>query len=281
MKNRAAARLSRTARFRRFTCGKAQDRTTFTKRSSATAAGPKIIVSMDSFDRIASAAQQDPQQTPRFNDRHEAGRILARQLAGYAGKHNTIVLGLPRGGVPVAYEIADALRLPLDIFVVKKISLPGYGEMALGAVASEGVYILDEELIEHLGLSQSEVEQIATTAYEEVERRESRYRDNRPPPRIEKQTVIVVDDGLATGSSMQVAVNALRRKHPARIVVAVPVASQEAAVEVKAVADELVCARIPDPFYAVGLWYDDFSQTSDEEVRELLNSAAARQRQAS
>ncbi len=211
-----------------------------------------------------------------FSNRSEAGRALAEMLRSYASRPDAIVLALPRGGVPVGYEIARALNLPLDIFVVKKITVPGYDEMAVGAVASEGVYLLDEALIDQLGLNKHQVERIASTAYREVQRREQAYRHRRPAPELEGRTVILVDDGLATGSSMQTAVAALRRKKTARIIVAVPVASQQACADLKAFADEVVCAVTPDPFYAVGLWYNDFSQTTDGEVRDLLDKSNAR-----
>jgi len=211
-----------------------------------------------------------------YPNRFEAGRALARELTQYRNRPDTIVLALPRGGVPVAFEVALALAVPLDILVVKKIALPGYEEMAVGAAAGDGVVVLDEELLARLGVSDWAVQQMAQTSLVEVDRRERTYRNHRPPPAIQGQTVILVDDGLATGSTMRVAVAALRRKGPARIVVAVPVASSESVSDVKALADEVVCAHIPDPFYAVGLWYDDFSQTSDREVRALLETAAAR-----
>lgn len=210
-----------------------------------------------------------------FRNRSDAGQALAEHLRSYANRPDAIVLALPRGGVPVGYEVAQALNLPLDIFVVKKITVPGYEEMALGAIASGGIYLLDEPLIEQLGLSKQQLEDIASNAYREVLRRESAYRNHRTAPELAGKTVILVDDGLATGSSMQAAVAALRRREPARIIVAVPVGSREACSDMKALADEAVCARVPDPFYAVGLWYEDFSQTEDGEVRGLLEKAAA------
>ena len=235
---------------------------------------------MDTAGRLGKlAALRNAAGFPHgFNDRYEAGRALALHLQEYARLTDAIVLALPRGGVPVGFEIAHTLDLPLDVFVVKKIGAPGYEELAIGAVASEGIYLLDEALIAHLGLSKQEIERVASLAHDEVERRESTYRDHRPAPRLEGTTVILVDDGLATGSSMQVAVAALRRRGPRRIIVAVPVASKEAATELKQVADDVVCARVPDPFYAVGAWYDDFSQTSDDEVRDLLERAFASRR---
>jgi putative phosphoribosyl transferase len=211
-----------------------------------------------------------------FTNRAEAGKVLAARLAEYTNRLDVVVLALPRGGVPVAFEIAMALHAPLDIMVVKKIGVPGYEELALGAVASGGILLLDEELTHRAQINNQELAEIARAAFQEVERREDTYRNHRQPPLVEGRTIILVDDGLATGSSMHAAVEALRRKRPARIVVAVPVASQEAAVEAKRVADDFVCATIPDQFFAVGAWYDDFSQTEDGEVRHLLDKAAQR-----
>jgi putative phosphoribosyl transferase len=216
-----------------------------------------------------------PAPAHTFRDRSEAGRLLAQQLRAYAGRPDAVVLALPRGGVPVGYEIARELHLPLDIFAVKKITVPGFDESALGAVSNDGMYLIDDALIEQLGLSKRQIEAIAANAYREVQRRESAYRNHRAAMDVTGKTVILVDDGLATGSSMQAAVAALRRKRPAKIVVAVPVASREACADLQAIADEIVCARMPDPFYAVGLWYDDFAQTEDGEVRNLLAKANA------
>ena len=209
----------------------------------------------------------------RFRDRREAGRFLARELAAYANRPDVIVLALPRGGVPVGYEIAQALHAPLDVFLVRKLGVPGHEEYAMGAIASGGVSVLNEEVVQRLGISPYQIETVAAREQRELERRERAYRGERPPPEVSGRTVILVDDGLATGASMQAAVLALRRLQPARIVVAVPVAAPETCEQLREIADEVVCATTPEPFYAVGLWYEDFSQTSDEEVRALLAQA--------
>jgi putative phosphoribosyl transferase len=210
----------------------------------------------------------------RFRDRSEAGRVLARLLADYAGRDDVVVLALPRGGVPVAYELAKALDVPLDVFVVRKIGLPGHEELAMGAIASGGVLVLDRRLVQALGITQSELEEAIAAQRRELERREAAYRDGREPLDLEGKTVILVDDGLATGATMQAAAQAVCRMNPAQIVVAVPVAAAETCDEFRADVDDIVCAATPSPFLAVGLWYEDFSQTSDDEVRDLLARAA-------
>jgi putative phosphoribosyl transferase len=210
-----------------------------------------------------------------FRDRHEAGRLLAGRLAVYTDRPDVVVLALPRGGVPVAFEIAAALRVPLDIMVVRKLGVPGHEELAMGAIASGGVQVVNQEVVQYLGLSQAVLESVAATEYQELTRREQAYRGSRGPTIVEGRTVILVDDGLATGSTMRAAVAALRGRHPARIVIAVPTAAPETCEELKAEVDEIVCATTPTPFYGVGQWYDDFSQTTDEEVRDLLERAAA------
>ena len=209
-----------------------------------------------------------------FANRAEAGRVLAARLSAYANRNDVIVLALPRGGVPVGFEVARILAAPLDVFVVRKLGVPGYEELAMGAIATGGVRFLNADMITVLGLSDEVVE--ATTARElrELERRERRYRGDRPLPAVRGQTVILVDDGLATGSTMRAAIEALRRLEPARIVVAVPVADPTTCEEIAAEADEVVSARTPRRFRAVGLWYTDFSQTTDDEVRDLLQRAA-------
>jgi putative phosphoribosyl transferase len=211
-----------------------------------------------------------------FRDRTDAGRYLARELQRYAGRNDLLVLALPRGGVPVAFEVAQALGAPLDVFIVRKLGLPGYQELAIGAIASGGVRVLNEALIRSAGVSQSDIE--ATTAAEERElnRRLRRYRGDRPFPEIAGRTVILIDDGLATGSTMQAAVIALRQEQPAAIVVAVPTAPPETCDEFRRLVDDVVCAVTPEPFYGVGLWYQDFSQTTDEEVHDLLERARER-----
>jgi predicted phosphoribosyltransferase len=209
-----------------------------------------------------------------FRDRAEAGRFLAARLARYAGRTDVIVLALPRGGVPVGYEVARALGAPLDVFLVRKLGVPGREELAMGAIASGGVPVLNDEVVNALGISREEIEQVAAAEEEELERRERAYRGDRRPPDVRGRTVILVDDGLATGSSMRAAVAALRKLGPGRVVVAVPVGAPETCAEFRGEADEVVCGQTPEPFYAVGIWYEDFSQTTDEEVRELLERAA-------
>ena len=213
-----------------------------------------------------------------FNDRAEAGRVLAEQLRHYAGRPDVIVLALPRGGVPVAYEVARALHAPLDIFVVRKLGIPGHEELAMGAVATGGVRVLNDQVVKGLSIPGFVIDAVANWELLELERRERLYRGNRPPPEVRGKTVILVDDGLATGSTMLAAVQALRKLGPASIVVAVPVASPDTCQLLKEYVDETVCPATPEPFYAVGLWYRDFSQTTDEEVRELLQRSASEAR---
>jgi predicted phosphoribosyltransferase len=212
----------------------------------------------------------------RFRDRTDAGRRLAAELREYAHDPNAIVLALPRGGVPVGYEVATALGVPLEVFVVRKLGLPWHEELAMGALASGGVRVLDEDLIRLARVSREDVERVTGWEQAELERRERLYRGDRPFPDLHGRTVILVDDGLATGSTMRAAVTALRLEGPARIVVAVPVAAPETCAAFQHVADEIVCAETPEPFEAVGLWYDDFSQTTDDEVHELLEQARGR-----
>jgi putative phosphoribosyl transferase len=210
-----------------------------------------------------------------FRDRFEAGRVLASKLSEFSGKNDVVVLALPRGGVPVGYEVAQALHAPLDVFVVRKLGTPGQEELAMGALASGGTTVLNREVIQALGISQSTIDAVAARENPELERREREYRDGRPALQVEGRTVILVDDGLATGSSMRVAIKALRKESAAQVVVAVPVASPSACLEFEAEVDKIVCAATPEPFWAVGQWYRNFSQTTDEEVRELLARAAA------
>jgi putative phosphoribosyl transferase len=210
-----------------------------------------------------------------FRDRADAGRQLAAKLTAYAGRRDVIVLALPRGGVPVGYEVAQALGAPLDVFLVRKLGVPGREELAMGAMATGGVRILNEDVVHALGIPEHVIDAVAEKERRELLRRERDYRDDRPPPDVRGRTVLLVDDGLATGSTMRAAAAALRKLRPARVVVAVPVGSADTCAELADAADEVVCARTPEPFYAVGLWYDDFSQTTDEEVHELLDRAAA------
>jgi putative phosphoribosyl transferase len=206
----------------------------------------------------------------RFEDRRAAGRALARRLEGYADVPGLVVLGLPRGGVPVAYEIALALRAPLDVFVVRKLGVPDEEELAMGAIASGGARVLNEDLIRALHLNDAVIERVTQREQQELERRETAYRSGRAAIDVEGHVVIVVDDGLATGATMRAAVRTLRAMKPARLVVAVPTAAPDVCRELAADVDEIVCLRTPVPFYGVGYWYDDFSPTTDEEVRRLL-----------
>jgi erythromycin esterase-like protein/predicted phosphoribosyltransferase len=210
-----------------------------------------------------------------FPDRREAGRLLAQKLAPYANRPDVLVLALPRGGVPVAYEVARALGAPLDVFVVRKLGVPGYEELAMGAVATGGVRVLNDQLVERLGIPEQLIDAVAARERQELARRERLYRGSRPPPDVRGRTVILVDDGLATGATMYAAIEALRKQNPARIVVAVPTASPDTCEEMKQKADDVICAVTPEPFHAVGRWYQVFSQTTDEEVAELLAQASA------
>ncbi|HEY2856154.1 MAG TPA: phosphoribosyltransferase [Gemmatimonadaceae bacterium] len=212
----------------------------------------------------------------RFQNRTEAGRRLAAALVRYAGRNDVLVLGLPRGGVPVAFEIASALDAPLDVFIVRKLGLPGHEEFGIGAIASGGMRIVDESVLRAYGVDADTLDQITARELRELGRREQLYRDGRPFPTIENRIVILVDDGLATGSTMRAAVAALREKRPREIVVAVPVGARETCATMAALADEIVCLETPDPFYAVGLWYMNFEQTEDDEVHDLLERAAAK-----
>jgi predicted phosphoribosyltransferase len=208
-----------------------------------------------------------------FRDRREAGRVLASLLKSYAGGDDVTVLALPRGGVPVAYEVASALGAPLDVFLVRKLGTPGHRELAMGAIASGGVRVLNDDVVRWYGIPESAIESVAREEAAELERRERAYRDGRPAPDLANRIVILVDDGLATGSTMRAAAQAVRLHRPSRTVVAVPVGARQTCSEIAAVADEVVCARMPEPFSAVGQWYLNFDQTDDDEVRELLQKA--------
>ena len=209
-----------------------------------------------------------------FEDRFQAGRELASKLGEFRNRDEAVVLALPRGGVPVGYEVAKAIHAPLDIFVVRKLGVPGQEELAMGALASGGITVLNRDVVERLAISPETIKAASSREERELERREREYRDGRPAANIQGRTVILVDDGLATGSSMRVAAAALRKKFPAQIVVAVPVASPATCEEFEAEVDRVICAVTPEPFLAVGLWYRNFSQTTDEEVCELLRRAA-------
>ena len=211
-----------------------------------------------------------------FPNRTEAGRQLAERLVKYAGRSDVIVLGLPRGGVPVAYEVAKRLGAPLDVFIVRKLGVPGFEELAVGAIASGGVRVLNEDVMRAIPNADEVIELITAKETAELERREHSYRDGRPAPDLRDRIVILVDDGLATGATMRAAVKALRQRGVAKIVVAVPVGPPETCREFEQNADEVICANVPEFFQAVGQYYEDFSQTSDDEVRELLASAAER-----
>ena len=208
-----------------------------------------------------------------YRNRIEAGKYLATQLAHYANRDDVLVLALPRGGVPVAFEVAKTLRAPLDIFLVRKLGVPGHEELAMGAIASGGVRVLNDYVVEYLSIPAGVIDSVAADELQELERRERAYRDNRPEPEIRGKTVILVDDGLATGSTMQAAAAALRRQDPGRIVVGVPVSAPETCDEYRIGVDEIICAAIPKRFLGVGRWYQDFSQTTDQEVRDLLEQA--------
>ncbi|MDQ3624337.1 MAG: phosphoribosyltransferase [Verrucomicrobiota bacterium] len=211
---------------------------------------------------------------PRFRDRTDAGRRLAEKLETYAGRDDVIVLGLPRGGVPVAYQVATRLRAPLDVFIVRKLGVPGFEELAMGAIASGGVRVLNKEVLRQLPHSDAIIEAVTARETAELERREREYRERRPAPELRGKAVILVDDGLATGATMRAAVAGLRQRGVARIVVAVPVGAPETCREFEQEVDETVCATTPEFFGAVGRYYEDFSQTTADEVRELLAAAA-------
>ena len=208
-----------------------------------------------------------------FLDRRDAGRRLAEDLARYANQPNVLIFGLPRGGVPVAYEVAKALHAPLDVFIVRKLGFPGHPELAMGAIASGGVRILDRRLIEMYEIPDDHIERITASEQRELTRREKSYRDDRPSPDVRDHTVILIDDGLATGSTMRAAVQALRQEGARKVVVAVPIAPPETCESMRKEVDDIVCAITPEPFLAVGLWYADFSETTDDEVRALLHDA--------
>src|SRR5687768_11331665 len=209
----------------------------------------------------------------RFRDRREAGKALARRLDHLRDEEDLIVLALPRGGVPVAYEVARALDAPLDVFVVRKLGVPGHEELAMGAIATGGVRVLNEEVVRPLGIPRAVIDQVTRLEMQELQRREELYRGNRPPANVRGKTVILIDDGLATGSTMHAAAAALRQLRPERLVVAVPTAAPDTCDAFRSVVDEVVCATTPQPFHAVGAWYEDFSQTTDDEVREYLAAA--------
>jgi predicted phosphoribosyltransferase len=214
-----------------------------------------------------------------FRDRTDAGKYLATKLLSYKDRQDVLVLALPRGGVPVAFEVAQALRVPLDIFLVRKLGVPGHEELAMGAISTGGVRVLNEDTVDYLNIPEHIIDSIAAEELKELKRRERAYRGNRPEPDVKGKTVILIDDGLATGSTIRAAAQALRPQQPARIIVAVPVSAPETCDEYRIGVDEIICAVTPEPFVGVGMWYLDFSQTTDEEVRDLLERARGEKRE--
>jgi putative phosphoribosyl transferase len=210
----------------------------------------------------------------RFKNRVQAGELLSSRLQRYANRTDVLVFGLPRGGVPVAAEVAKKLNAPLDVFVVRKLGVPGHRELAMGAIATGGIRVLNQELIFHLGIPNDNIEAVTAEEHEELQRREIAYRGDESPPEIHGKIVILVDDGIATGSTMRAALQALRQQQPRRVIVAVPVAPLSICPELENLADEVIVLMAPREFYAVGEWYEEFSQTSDEEVTRLLNNAS-------
>ena len=214
-----------------------------------------------------------------FRDRTEAGKYLATKLLSYKDRPDVLVLALPRGGVPVAFEVAQALRVPLDIFLVRKLGVPGHEELAMGAISTGGVRVLNEDIVDYLRIPEQVIDAVAAEELKELERRELAYRGNRAEPDVKGKTVILIDDGLATGSTIRAAAQALRQQQPARMVVAVPVSAPETCDEYRIGVDEIICAVTPEPFLGVGMWYLDFPQTTDDEVRDLLERARAEKRE--
>src|SRR5438093_5331292 len=210
-----------------------------------------------------------------FRDRRDAGQQLAANLSAYADDPDVLVLALPRGGVPVAHEVARKLKAPLDVFLVRKLGVPGHEELAMGAIAAGGVCVLNDRVVREMHISRAAIERVAAGEERELARRERDYRGSRPAPEVGGRTVILVDDGLATGSTMRAAVAAVRKQEPARIVVAVPIAAPPTCEELAAEVDQVVCAETADPFFSVGFWYEDFNQTTDEEIRRLLDGHEA------
>jgi putative phosphoribosyl transferase len=208
-----------------------------------------------------------------FKDRRDAGRQLAERMVEYADRDDTVVLGLPRGGVPVAYEVAQAIHAPLDIFIVRKLGVPGHEELAMGAIASGGVRVLNDDVVRGLRIPEDVIDAVAERQWQELRRREQTYRGDRDRIPLAGKTAILIDDGLATGSSMRAAVEGLRKQDPKEIVVAVPTAAIETCAMFRDLVEDVICAHTPRPFYGVGAWYEDFAQTTDEEVRDLLARA--------
>ena len=222
---------------------------------------------------MARSASHSFPQHHIFYDRREAGKLLAAKLQTYADRPDVLVLALPRGGVPVAFEVSRALNAPLDVFVVRKLGTPGHEELAMGAIARGGDKVINRDVVQTFRIPNRVIEEVASREAEELVRRERLYRGDKPAPEIFGRVVILIDDGLATGSSMSAAIAALRKQNPARIVVGVPVAAPSTCDEFRSEVDEIVCAVTPEPFHAVGIWYEDFSQTTDQEIHELLERA--------
>ncbi|MDD2340694.1 MAG: phosphoribosyltransferase [Methanosarcina sp.] len=208
-----------------------------------------------------------------FNDRVEAGRKLAKYLLKYANRSDVLILALPRGGVPVAFEVAKELNVKMDVFIVRKLGVPGNEELAMGAIASDNIRVLNEDVVTSFQIPERVIDMVAENERRELERRESTYRGDRPKPEIKGSTIILIDDGLATGATMRAAAAALKTKSPAKIVVAVPTAAPDTCELLRKEIDEVICVATPEPFYGVGAWYEDFSQTTDKEVCELLDKA--------
>jgi putative phosphoribosyl transferase len=244
---------------------------------AATSFGTRLVNQplgkVSAVNSCVAVQPRSPGVPPYFRDRADAGRRLAAVLSDYSDRPDVLILALPRGGVPVAFEVARALHAPLDVFLVRKLGFPGHEEFAMGAIATGGVRILDGEVLRMFNVPLDVIEHVTAIERRELERRERQYRDDRPPPNVEGHTAILIDDGLATGSTMRAAVAALRKEGAKKIVVAVPVAPLETCEALSEEVDDIICAMTPEPFRAVGLWYADFSQTTDEEVRELLERA--------
>lgn len=211
--------------------------------------------------------------TKRFLNRAEAGRLLATRLAPYANRSDVLVLGLPRGGVPVAFEVAEGLHVPLDICLVRKLGVPGHKELAMGAIASGGVRVLNYDVISWLNINGKTIDHVAEKELRELQRRDRTYRGNRPQPEIRDRTILLIDDGLATGATMRSAIAIVKQQRPQQIVVAIPVAPKDTCQELRAEVDEVVCLITPEPFYAIGVWYENFAQTTDAEVCTLLEQS--------
>lgn len=242
----------------------------FPHRSSRFVLRKRALAGIAIAIRCSMGLSMHPRAPIGFANRRQAGSALGTELQRLAPLGEVVVLALPRGGVPVGYEVARVLGAPLDVFVVRKLGFPGHAELAMGAIASGGVRVLNDDLLTSFPVSQSAIDAVTRSEQRELERRERAYRENRALVHVEGRTVVLVDDGLATGSSMRAAVLAVRRLRPARVIVAVPVGAADTCRSIRGIADDVVCALTPEPFQAVGLWYSDFSETTDDEVRHLL-----------